>query len=41
MDVHQQLLELKHENARLMKQTDKVDMVEQLRKENKSMRLEL
>lgn len=41
MDVHQQLLELKQENARLANVGQKVDYVEKLKAENKSMRIEL
>ena len=41
MDMHQQLLVLKEENSRLKDMAGKVEMVERLRAENRSMRLEL
>ena len=40
-DVHQQLLQLKEENARLKEMANKVTEVERLKQENKLMRLEL
>ena len=41
LDVQQQLFELKEENSRLKGQAGKVAMVEQLKSENKILRIEL
>ena len=41
LDVHQQLLVLKEENTKLKDMASKVAVVEQLRHENKSLRIEL
>jgi len=40
-DIHQQLLHLKEENARLKQMAGKVTEVEKLKQENKIMRIEL
>jgi hypothetical protein len=40
-DIHQQLLHLKEENAKLKQMAGKVNEVEKLKQENKMMRLEL
>lgn len=41
LDVHQQLLVLKEENSRLKGMAQKVEVVEKLKTENKTLRLEL
>lgn len=41
LDVHQQLLVLKEENSRLKGMEQKVEVVEKLKTENKTLRLEL
>jgi cell shape-determining protein MreC len=41
LDVHQQLLVLKEENSRLKGMAQKVEVVEKLKNENKTLRLEL
>lgn len=40
-DIHQQLLHLKEENAKLKGQAGKIGEVERLKQENKVMRIEL
>lgn len=41
LEVHQQLLVLKEENTKLKDMANKIDLVEKLRQENKTMRIEL
>lgn len=41
LDVNQQLLALKEENSRLKDVASKVELVERLRTENRSLRLEM